>query len=78
MAMIMYVAHFRPYKNAKANNREIFNEVCGFFVVYFLKWLAVLPSFDVSEVGIIENIGWCYISAVSFNICVNVVLFAYQ
>ena len=78
MAMIIYVAHYRPYKKPTANNWEIFNEVCGFFVIYFLKWLAVLPPFDVSELGIIETIGWCYIFAVSFNIFVNIVFFGYQ
>jgi len=78
MTMIIYVAHYRPYKKPTANNWEIFNEVCGFFVIYFLKWLAVLPPFDVSELDIIETIGWCYIFAVSFNIFVNIVFFGYQ
>jgi len=30
--MIAYIAHFRPYKQDKSNSKEIYNEVCGFFV----------------------------------------------
>jgi len=48
MAMLMYVAHFRPYRISISNNWEIFNEVSGILVQYFMMWLAIFPPIDVS------------------------------
>jgi len=71
MTMLMYVAHFRPYLIAISNNWEIFNEVSGLIVQYFLMWLAIFPPIDVSQVSILTKIGWMYIFSVAFNIAVN-------
>jgi len=76
--MVVYVAHFRPYKEESMNKNELFNEICGFIVIYILKWLAVFPAIDVSEVSVVEKVGWCYIAAVSLNIVVNFVLVGYK
>ena len=71
MAMLMYVAHFRPYRISITNNWEIFNEVSGFIIQYFLMWLAIFPDIDVSQVSIRTKIGWFYISSVGSNLGVN-------
>jgi len=76
--MVAYVAHFRPYKEENMNINELFNESCGFIVIYILKWLAVFPTIDVSEVSVIEKVGWCYIAAVSMNILVNFIIVGYK
>ena len=71
MAMIMYVAHFRPYRISITNNWEIFNEVSGFIIQYFLMWQAIFPDIDVSQVSVRTKIGWFYISSVGSNLGVN-------
>jgi len=48
MIMLMYVAHFRPYRISISNNWEIFNEVSGILVQYFMMWLAIFLPIDVS------------------------------
>ena len=69
--MLMYVAHVRPYRISSANNWEIFNEVTGFVVQYFLMWLAIFPPIDVSQVSILTKIGFMYIISVASNLAVN-------
>jgi len=71
MVMLMYVAHFRPYRISSANDWEIFNEVSGIMVQYFLMWLAIFPPIDVSQVSILSKVGFMYIFAVSSNLTVN-------
>lgn len=78
IAMVIYIAHFRPYIGKSMNHSEIFNEVCNFLVIYFLMWMTVLPKIDVSEISILETAGWCYITVVSFNIVVNFVKVGYS
>ena len=71
MVMLMYVAHFRPYRISISNNWEIFNEVSGFVVQYFLMWLAIFPPIDVSQVSLLTKIGYFYIVSVSSNLAIN-------
>ena len=78
MLMVMYIAHYRPFQEDKSNSKELLNEVCGFFVIYFLMWLSVFPPMDVSEINTIKNIGWGYIGAVSFNIVLNFLILGWS
>ena len=71
MTMLMYVAHVRPYSISIKNNSEIYNEVSGFIIQYFLMWLAIFPPIDVSQVSILTKIGWIYIASVASNLAVN-------
>lgn len=68
MVAILYVAYVRPYTERKTNNSEIFNESCGFLVMYNLMWLAVSTEREDSQ---LKQIGRVYIGSVSLNIVVN-------
>ena len=77
-AYAIYIAHFRPYKDADSNKWALFNEFCGLLVRYFLFWLATFPDIDIEELDILKDIGWLYIGAVSLNIIVNFLKIGYN